>query len=196
MKCRGHPTGMHSKEIPDENIVASSWQEPFHSFRPEAGRLDNEDGVWCPNTLGNPDKKHYVQIEFPSRYNVCAVATQGSPLHSTDWVKKYRLQFSLDGKNFTTYTENGTVRVQFAKSQVFSLVSWVTYRPTLWGPFRGLNQVRRRYRCSHPNWMQFRPSHQAGSWIRVPAPHHLHTGVSFIKILDYLYVSSFVRRLA
>lgn len=113
VKCRGHPIGMQSKEIPDENIVASSWQEPFHSFRPEAGRLDNEDGVWCPNTLGNPDKKHYVQIEFPSRYNVCAVATQGSPLHSTDWVKKYRLQFSLDGKNFTTYTENGTVKVQF-----------------------------------------------------------------------------------
>ena len=123
VKCRGHPIGMQSKEIPDENIVASSWQEPFHSFRPEAGRLDKEDGVWCPNTLGNPDKKHYVQIEFPSRYNVCAVATQGSPLHSTDRVKKYRLQFSLDGKNFTTYTENGTVKVQFA---ILKKAKWLT----------------------------------------------------------------------
>lgn len=104
---------MKNGKIPDENIAASSWQEPFHAFRPEAGRLDNEDGVWCPNTLGEKDKEYYLQVEFPSRYNICAVATQGSPLYDTDWVKKYRIEFSMDGKNFTSYAENRTVKVQY-----------------------------------------------------------------------------------
>lgn len=108
--CRGYPIGMKNGKIPDENIAASSWQEPFHAFRPEAGRLDNEDGVWCPNTLGEVDKKYYLQVEFPARYNICAVATQGSSLYDTDWVTKYRIELSMDGQNFTLYTENGTVK--------------------------------------------------------------------------------------
>ena len=102
---------MENGKIPDDNIVASSWQEPFHAFRPEEGRLNNDDGVWCPNTLGEADKEYYLQVEFPARYNICAVATQGSSLYSTDWVKKYRIQYSMDGENFTQYTENGTVKV-------------------------------------------------------------------------------------
>lgn len=111
LACRGYSIGMEHGKIPDENIIASSWQEPFHAFRPEAGRLNNDDGVWCPNTLGEADKEYFLQVEFPARYNVCAVATQGSPLYTTDWVKKYRIQFSMDGENFTLYTENGTVKV-------------------------------------------------------------------------------------
>lgn len=111
LACRGYPIGMENGKIPDDNIVASSWQEPFHAFRPEAGRLNNDDGVWCPNTLGEVDKEYYLQVEFPARYNVCAVATQGSPLYKTDLVKKYRIQYSMDGENFTLYTENGTVKV-------------------------------------------------------------------------------------
>lgn len=111
LACRGYPIGMENGKIPDDNIVASSWQEPFHSFRPEAGRLNNDDGVWCPNTLGEADKEYFLQVEFPARYNICAVATQGSPLYNTDWVKKYRIQHSMDGENFTLYTENGTVKV-------------------------------------------------------------------------------------
>lgn len=103
---------MENGKISDENIVASSWQEPFHSFRPEAGRLNNDDGVWCPNTLGEANKEHFLQVEFPARYNMCAVATQGSPLYNTDWVMKYRIQYSMDGQNFTLYTENGTVKVR------------------------------------------------------------------------------------
>ena len=105
---------MESGKIPDENIAASSWQEPFHAFRPEEGRLHNDAGVWCPNTLGEADKGYYLQVEFPARYSICAVATQGSPLYDTDWVTKYRLQFSMDGQNFTFYTENGTVKVRHA----------------------------------------------------------------------------------
>lgn len=110
LACRGYPIGMENGKIPDDNIVASSWQEPFHAFRPEAGRLNNDDGVWCPNTLGEVDKEYFLQVEFPARYNVCAVSTQGSPLYKTDWVKKYRIQYSMDGENFTLYTENGTVK--------------------------------------------------------------------------------------
>ena len=113
--CRGYPIGMENGKIPDDNIGASSWHEPFHSFRPEAGRLDNEDGVWCPNTLGEVDKKYYLQVEFPSRYNVCSVATQGSPLYDTDWVTKYRLEFSMDGQSFALYTENGIVKVRLTR---------------------------------------------------------------------------------
>ena len=112
--CRGYPIGMENQKIPDENIAASSWQEPFHPFRPEAGRLNKDDGVWCPNTLGDADKQYYLQVEFPARYNVCSVATQGSPLYDTDWVTKYHIQYSMDGKDFTLYTENnGTVKVQY-----------------------------------------------------------------------------------
>ena len=112
--CRGYSIGMENGKIENENVEASSWQEPIHAYRPESGRLNNKDGTWCPNTLGDMDTNYYLQIEFPARYNICAVATQGSSLHGSDWVTKYRIQFSMDGQTFTNYTENGTVKVKGA----------------------------------------------------------------------------------
>ncbi|KAL9969230.1 hypothetical protein ACROYT_G021423 [Oculina patagonica] len=97
IQCRGNPIGMENGTIPDESITASSWQDPF---KPEAGRLGNKDGAWCANTSEKGHKKSFLQIEFPSTYSVCAFAAQGSPVDSSSWVTKYRIQYSVDGQNF------------------------------------------------------------------------------------------------
>ena len=38
---------------------------------------------------------------------VCAVATQGNPGGNRDYVRRYKLQCSADGVNWTLYEENG-----------------------------------------------------------------------------------------
>lgn len=103
---------MENREIPDENIAASRWQD---SLRPQAGRLNNVDGVWCPDMVGDTEKECYLQVELPAGYFIYGVATQGSPLNdAAGWVTAYQIQYSMDGQNFRFYEEDdGTVEVSF-----------------------------------------------------------------------------------
>ena len=49
----------------------------------------------------------WLQIDLGSLHLVCAVATQGNPGGNRDYVRRYKLQCSTDGVNWTVYEENG-----------------------------------------------------------------------------------------
>ena len=59
--CRGNALGMEDDTISGGGILASSWFSPYVSYAPSQGRLNNEEGSWCPN---KPDKdpNPYLQV--------------------------------------------------------------------------------------------------------------------------------------
>ncbi|CAH3045073.1 unnamed protein product [Porites lobata] len=95
----GEPLGMENGTIPDENITASS---SASAAPPHLGRL-NGSASWC---TGKADGC-YLQVDLGSLHLLCAVATQGNPGGNRDYVKRYKLLYSTDSSNWTTYEENG-----------------------------------------------------------------------------------------
>ena len=104
--CNYLDLGMKSGSIPDSKITASSIQSA--STPAKNGRLNFALGSsWC---AGTSDSNPYLQIDLQTLHIICAVSTQGNS-QAEDWVKNYTLQSSIDGSNWTDYTEIGQVKV-------------------------------------------------------------------------------------
>ncbi len=63
------------------------------------------------------DVNPYVQVDMGQVTTVQQVATQGNPTSAVRnerhkrWVRKFSLEFSQDGKNWTEYQESGELKV-------------------------------------------------------------------------------------
>lgn len=130
LACRGNAIGMENYKISGGGIYGSSWYSPYVDFLPSQGRLNNRKGSWCPKS-NEEDKQPYLQIELPQRHGVCAIATQGSSVHDTDYVTKYEIHTSLDKKSWVTYKENGTNKVFFGNTNAKDMVKRNLERPVL-----------------------------------------------------------------
>lgn len=104
--------GMENDLIADGQITASSYltgsHEPFFArlrLKPvPLGRI----GAWA--SLTN-DLNQWLQVDVGRQYNVLRIATQGRE-DISQWVTKYKLQFSEDGVMFYNYTnELGQIKV-------------------------------------------------------------------------------------
>ena len=104
--------GMENGLIADGQITASSYlsgsHEPFlarqHLKPVPLGRI----GAW--SSLYN-DLNQWLQVDVGRQYNVSRIATQGRE-DISQWVTKYKLQFSEDGVMFYNYTnELGQIKV-------------------------------------------------------------------------------------
>ena len=93
-----------SLAIPSYRLSASSSRA---GFEPEKARLHG-DGAWSPRDVSNPND--FFQVDLQYEFFICAVATQGHP-SSSFWTTKYKLLFSVNGKDWLTYNENGTDKV-------------------------------------------------------------------------------------
>ena len=95
-----------SLAISRHRLSASSSQI---GFEPDKARLHG-DGAWSPSSDSNPND--FLQVDLQYEFFICAVATQGHPYNLLSyWTTKYRLLFSVNGKNWLTYKENGTDKV-------------------------------------------------------------------------------------
>ena len=98
---------MENGAISDSQITASSQWDGNHA--PSQGRLHfkksgNKQGSWSAARI---DSYQWLQIDLGSQYaRVTRVATQGRNAHS-QWITKYKLQYSSDGVNFQYYREQG-----------------------------------------------------------------------------------------
>ena len=100
LACLG-AIGMENGAISDRQINASSQLDSSHAGT--QARL-HFTGSW---SAGINDVNQWLQIDIGSRYtNVTRVATQGRNGNS-QWVTKYKLQYSIDGVNFEYYREQG-----------------------------------------------------------------------------------------
>ena len=99
--------GMKSGDIYDRQITASSEWDSNHAAI--QGRLfflagSGKQGSWSARH-NNLDQ--WLQIDLLDQITkVTAVSTQGRNAYS-QWVTKYKLQYSVDGVNFQYYTEVG-----------------------------------------------------------------------------------------
>ena len=98
---------MESRAITDGQITASSeWNRNDYDHAAIQGRLhftagDGKTGAW---SAGRNDDNQWLQVDLLGQYIVTRVATQGRNGYS-QWVRKYKLQYSDDGKNFQYYRE-------------------------------------------------------------------------------------------
>ena len=96
---------MEDNAIADEQISASSQLDASHAT--SRGRLQaasSNGGSW--SALIN-DVSQWLQVDLGNQQTIVThVATQGSNAKS-QWVTKYKLQYSYDGFNFQYYSEAG-----------------------------------------------------------------------------------------
>ena len=105
---------MEDGAISDAQISASSQWDANHAAK--QGRLhfqavSGKAGSWSAKAN---DRNQWLQIDLGNQHaKVTRVATQGRNAYS-QWVTKYKLQYSDDGVNFQYYQENGAIKVSYA----------------------------------------------------------------------------------
>ena len=107
--------GMEDGAISDAQISASSQWDANHAAK--QGRLhfqavSGKAGSWSAQFN---DLNQWLQIDLGNQHaKVTRVATQGRNAAYSQWVTKYKLQYSDDGVNFQYYQENGAIKVGYA----------------------------------------------------------------------------------
>ncbi|XP_066453165.1 discoidin domain-containing receptor 2 isoform X2 [Eleutherodactylus coqui] len=103
--CR-YPLGMTGRQIPDEDITASSqWSE---STAAKYGRLDLEegDGAWCPEMPVDPEElTEFLQIDLRVLHFITLVGTQGRHAggHGNEFAQMFKINYSRDGTRWISW---------------------------------------------------------------------------------------------
>ena len=95
-------------------VVSSSASSSRPSHEPEKARLLSHTGSWCAS---QETRDEILQLDFGETMMLTGIATQGH--HSNnECVSKYRLDYSVDGADWFTYTQSfgnpGNKRVELA----------------------------------------------------------------------------------
>ena len=109
---------MESYVISDGQISASSQWDNNHAAI--QGRLNfkagsGKQGGWS-SKYNNVNQWLQIDLGDPNT-DVTGLATQGRNAYS-QWVTKYKMQYSVDGTNFQYYVEQGAEKVLWFTSQV------------------------------------------------------------------------------
>ena len=101
LQCLG-ALGMQSKAIPDSKISASSIWDANHSARRSrlnTVRQGSQIGSWSARYN---DAGQWLRVDFSKGIKFTGIATQGRQ-DANQWVKSYKLKFSVDGGHFEDY---------------------------------------------------------------------------------------------
>ena len=99
---------MENGDILDGQISASSELDVDNAAI--QGRLyfkvtGTKRGAW---SAAQSDRKQWLQVDLGSQFTkVTRIATQGQNGGNTQWVRRYKLQYSDDGVSFQNYREEG-----------------------------------------------------------------------------------------
>lgn len=110
------PLGVEDKRIPDSDMMASSEWSANHGAK--NGRLNSKKtgsnrGAW--SALRN-DRHQWLGVRFGNVVKVTMIATQGRQDYR-QWVKTYKLEYSLDGYEYKTYSIKGKPKVSMKATQ-------------------------------------------------------------------------------
>ena len=94
---------MENREIPDHALLATT-----PNYNAKGMRLHKSEAF-----LLEPQVDEYVQVDLgPGGKTLTAVTTEGYLSSSNkDWITKFTLNYSRDGCEFSSYMENGVVKV-------------------------------------------------------------------------------------
>ncbi|XP_046862160.1 lactadherin-like isoform X1 [Xenia sp. Carnegie-2017] len=113
------PLGMENGNIPDRAITASSvysdkFLAPFARLRRSSSKCS-----WAPAARNRMNSWH--QVDFGKVKIITGVATQGSCI-GIGFQKTYTFSYSNDGKNWSPYKENGSIKIFQANSNTTGIV--------------------------------------------------------------------------
>ncbi|XP_078576597.1 retinoschisin-like isoform X2 [Branchiostoma floridae x Branchiostoma japonicum] len=107
--CTAVPLGMESGAIPDGYITASSThphgalsKARLHSQESSDRSQTGWAGAWCAKDPLTTN--HWLQIDVGAETTVTGVITQGRS-DVSQWVTSYKLRFSRDGTEWSTYLD-------------------------------------------------------------------------------------------
>ena len=116
--CDNSPLGMATGIIKDSQLNASSHYNT--SYMPQNARLQ-QTGSWCAST---DNISPFLQIDLGLVYVICSVSLQGNSLDD-QWTKTFTIQGSTDGRQFSSYQENGKTRVRIMSSSIQCLLEFI-----------------------------------------------------------------------
>ena len=108
--------GMVSGALDSPRLAATSVFNALHDER--GSRLLTTRNGGHPWAALTNDIHQYLQIDVGFDTTISAVATQGSNADN-EWVKEYLLIYSTDGTAWSTYKEDGKIKVCY--------VCWLVY---------------------------------------------------------------------
>jgi hypothetical protein len=109
--CSNHSVGIPSSSlVPDHRFTATSVYDD--RYQPYNGRL-GASSAWDPRTNA---AGQYLQIDLGDVFYICAVATQGSGHGAIEYVTKYKVLYSTNNNQWTTYSESGAEKVNILNS--------------------------------------------------------------------------------
>ncbi|XP_056379545.1 discoidin domain-containing receptor 2 isoform X1 [Hyla sarda] len=122
--CR-YPLGMTGRQIPDEDITASSqWSE---STAAKYGRLDLEegDGAWCPEMPVDPEElTEFLQIDLRVLHFITLVGTQGRHAggHGNEFAQMFKINYSRDGTRWISWRNRHGSQVLEGNANPYDIV--------------------------------------------------------------------------
>ena len=107
--------GLEDGKVPDRAFSASSQWDKYH--RANRARLNSVAtkryrGGW--STRKN-NRRQWLQVKLRRRARITGLATQGRQ-DLNQWVRSYSISYSLTGRSFRPYKENGRVKVTVSLS--------------------------------------------------------------------------------
>lgn len=106
----GVEIGLEDGKVPDRAFSASSQWDKYH--RANRARLNSVAtkryrGGWSAR---KNNRRQWLQVKLRRRARIPGLATQGRQ-DLNQWVRSYSISYSLTGRSFRPYKENGRVKV-------------------------------------------------------------------------------------
>ena len=106
----GVEIGLEDGKVPDRAFSASSLWDKYH--RANRARLNSVAtkryrGGWSAR---KNNRRQWLQVKLRRRARITGLATQGRQ-DLNQWVRSYSISYSLTGRSFRPYKENGRVKV-------------------------------------------------------------------------------------
>jgi len=93
-------------DMPDSGLSASS--SISAGSGPQHSHIDGE--AWVPS---QNSKSEWIMVDFGSPQVIVGLSTKGHKAN-LQWVKAYSLLYSMNGQDFSYYSENGRPKVNFS----------------------------------------------------------------------------------
>ncbi|KAK3727870.1 hypothetical protein QZH41_010595 [Actinostola sp. cb2023] len=149
--------GLEDRRIPDNQLSASShWNDHVASNARLNNKFKTVDlkpvwGGWCTD---KKNKHQYLQIDLGHVRAVSGVATQG--YLGDNYVKNYKMNYSLDGQEWKGYTQNGASKtfsgnwdnetvIRNYFTRIFA--RFIRVNPVSWNPMGSICMRLEIYEC-------------------------------------------------
>ena len=96
---------MKRRIILNEQITESSYFRNLQDYKGFSARLDN-NYAWCSFTGSTLDQQ-WVKVDLRYPMSIRGISIQGDPQYFPNYIKKFKLRYSVDGTAFLYKTDDG-----------------------------------------------------------------------------------------